>query len=89
MQITHHHHVARVAEDPAQTLDVATVARVLGGEGVAELVGVALEPDAVLDPPQQALDRHHAHRLTVTPEQQPVAACIDPVAVDVALDLPA
>jgi len=47
VDVPHHHHISRVAEDAPQALDLAPLPQVPGGEGVAELVGV--DPEADLD----------------------------------------
>jgi hypothetical protein len=49
MDVAHNHHVGGVAEDAPESLDLSTLAEVLGGIGVPELVCPNSETDAVAD----------------------------------------
>ena len=88
MDVAHDHHVGRVAEDPAQSLDLATAAQVLSREGVPELVSV----DPKADPSAQALeeprDAGHADRPPVAQHQQQLGAGFRPGPIHVADQLP-
>jgi hypothetical protein len=70
VDVAHHHDVRRVAEYPAQPLDLAAGPQVFSGKGVPEAVSTNAEPDSGSDAPEQFSDADKAHRATIGQKQE-------------------
>jgi len=89
MDVAHDHHVGGVAEDAPKTLDLPTVAEVLGRVRVPELVCSNPETDVVADAAEKLRHRERTHRPSVGQDKQVSAVCLRAPTVEVADQFPA
>ena len=87
MYVAHDHHISRVAEDPPEPLDLASVSQVLGGKGVPEFVGVDAEPDSVPSALEEVGDTLDVDRPAVAEQQEVRTGTVGSHSVHIAEEL--